>query len=114
MTEQQIKLHTEKYAIMERGVLIIVYRNAEGYLWGAETATGGTALGYSEYASDNPNMGAFASYDAALEHAVKVCAKFGLREFQRSQPDNKFHWSNYVQWAIEQYRKNDLTQPPCK
>lgn len=82
-----------KFIREERGVHIMINRNASGYFWEMMKSDGGTDLGWSNYSG--PNMsGVWETYEQALENAlfVQLCTKVSKV---------KGHWSNYAKIAIE-------------
>jgi len=92
-----------KYIREERGVLICVYRNASGYLWGIELNEGGTNLGDCGYSGNCLDSGTFKTYNDAMNNIIGLQLKFSLKEFRKkSKP---FHWGNYAEWMINRNEK---------
>lgn len=85
-----------------KGVLIRVYRNASGFLWGVEKMDSGTDLGWSEYRGDCEHSGTFTTYEKALEDAVSLIEKYGGVEDFRNSGFQPFHWGNYAYWLFQQ------------
>lgn len=93
-----------KIQMDKENVLISVYTNASGFLWSMMMVKGGTDLGYSEHNGDCEMSGSFTSYENALEDALNLVAKCGLKKFQKDCPKNEFHWGNYAGWLSKNYR----------
>lgn len=87
----------------EKNILVFVYTNASGFLWGMCKVDSGTDLGYSDYSGDCEFSGAFTTYEKAWKHALDLIDKCDLKQFQNETPNNKFHWGNYANHLIKKY-----------
>ena len=105
MMERLIEL-TKRHKIQmdEKGILISVYTNASGFLWQLMKVDSGTCLGWSGLSGDCEMSGSFTSYENALEAALDLIAKCDLNKFKKDCPNSKFHWGNYTEWLLENYR----------
>lgn len=90
----------QKFIREKRGVHIEVHRNASGYYWSMCKSDGGTDLGWSD--GCGPNLGGvWDSYEDALEFAEQLQLSYDLPK------DKKviLHWGNYVNFALQNYKK---------
>lgn len=93
-----------KIQMIEKNVLICVYRNASGFLWSMMKADSGTDLGYSDFSGDCEESGAFTTYEKAFEDALNLVDKCDLDKFKSEFPVDKFHWGCYAQFLIDNYK----------
>jgi len=93
------------YIREKRGVLICVYRNGSGYLWGMESSGSGTCYGDSGYSGNCEHSGAFIEYDDAMTTAITLQGACSLEAFQSETPNKKFHWGNYADFIIDHSKK---------
>lgn len=95
----------QAYIREERGVHIIIDRNACGYYWSMCMSNGGTDLGWSE--EEGPNdCGVWDTYEEALEHAMQIQLTWKLPEDLSVIK----HWGNYVLHALAQDKLNKLKE----
>tara|TARA_R110001606_G_scaffold359029_1_gene510795 strand:- start:392 stop:886 length:495 start_codon:yes stop_codon:yes gene_type:complete len=90
----------QKYIRETRGVHIEIHRNASGYYWSMCMEEGGTDLGWSDISGPNCS-GVWDKFEDALEDALRVQLSYDL-------PNDKKvikHWGNYVDFAIECFKK---------
>lgn len=86
----------QQYIRERRGVVIIIDRNASGYMWTMCKSDGGTDLGWSE--DEGPNLGgAWNEYNEALEHALFIQLNYDLPK----DKETIHHWGNYVLFALK-------------
>ena len=88
----------------EKNIIVSVYTNASGFLWGMCMVDSGTDLGWSDHNGDCEMSGAFTTYENALEDALNLIDKCDLDRFRKETPNGKFHWGNYSIHLDENYR----------
>ena len=99
------ELATEHKVIMtEKNILISVYTNASGFLWGIMMVDSGTDLGWCDYNGDCKMSRTFTTYEKALEDAITLINKCDLERFRKETPNKKFHWGNYGDHLNSNYR----------
>ena len=103
--ERLIELTKRHKKIMdEKNIIISVYTNASGFLWGICKVDSGTDLGWSDHNGDCEMSGAFTTYENALEDALNLIDKCDLDRFRKETLSGKFHWGNYSIHLNENYR----------
>ncbi len=88
----------------QKNIIIWVYTNASGFLWGISKLDSGTDLGWSDFNGDCKMTGSFKTYESALEDAIILINKCDLDKFKEETPTKKFHWGNYSHHLNSNYR----------
>jgi hypothetical protein len=111
--EHYLDLCRRSKIIMDtKGVLIRVYRNASGFLWGMEKSDSGTDLGWSDFRGDCQWSGTFTTYEKALEDAVTLVETYGTPEdFKKATKVGQFHWGNYADWLVARDETEEVLKP---
>ncbi len=103
MTKKQIELVEAHYNIMNNeNIIIWVYTNASGFLWGISKLDSGTDLGWSDFYGDCKMSKTFTTYDKALEDAITLIDKCSLVKFRKET--NNSHWGLYSNYLNKNYR----------
>ena len=88
----------------EKNIIIWVYTNASGFLWGISKLDSGTDLGWSDFNGDCEYTGSFKTYESAMRDAIDLINKCDLQQFKKEVPSKRFHWGNYSTHLNEKYR----------
>lgn len=85
----------------EKNILISIYTNASGFLWGLMKVSDGTNLGWSDFDGDCDMSGTYTSYEKALESALDLVSLSSLEDYEkfRSHSSRPCHWSKFIFWV---------------
>ncbi len=101
--ERLLELTKQHKVIMKtKNIIIWVYTNASGFLWGISKLDSGTDLGWSDFNGNCKLTGTFLEYEDALEDAITLINKCDLEQFRKETSGG--HWGNYSHHLDKNYR----------